>query len=404
MKKSIFVCIKKVGMEKLWNRNYIKVMITNFTLFFSFYLLTPLLPLYLSETFTTTKDTIGLVLSGYTLMALIFRSFSGFMVDNFPRKKVLLVCLCVYSLVFTSYLVAGSLLLFAIFRTIHGGPFGASAVANNTVAIDVLPRSRRSEGIGLYGLSNNIASAIAPTIGIFLYKYVHDFDILFCISFIVAGIGFTFASTIKMPSKEESVAPKRAISLDSFFLVRGWMLALNMVYFGYCWGVLSNYLAIYGKEQLGITNGTGIFFLILSSGLILSRLASSKSLREGNYTNNASMGIILSTIGYTLFIAWPTMVGYYVSALFIGLGNGRMWPAFQNMILAIAHSNERGTANSTILTSWDLGLGLGILFGGTIAEYFGYSITFWVTVCVHATGLLLFLLGTKKFFQQRKLV
>ena len=136
-------------MEKLWNRNYIKVMITNFSLFFSFYLLTPLLPLYLSETFGTTKDTIGLVLSGYTLLALIMRPFSGFMVDSFPRKKVLLVCLCVYSIIFTSYLAAGSLVLFAIFRTIHGGPFGASTVANNTVAIDVLPSSRRSEGIGL---------------------------------------------------------------------------------------------------------------------------------------------------------------------------------------------------------------------------------------------------------------
>ncbi len=390
-------------MEKLWNRNYIKVMITNFSLFFSFYLLTPLLPLYLSETFGTTKDTIGLVLSGYTLLALIMRPFSGFMVDSFPRKKVLLVCLCVYSIIFTSYLAAGSLVLFAIFRTIHGGPFGASTVANNTVAIDVLPSSRRSEGIGLYGLSNNLASAIAPTIGIFLYKYVHNFDILFCISFLVAGIGFISTSTIKMPQKEV-VPPKRTISFDRFFLVRGWMLAFNMVCFGYCWGVLSNYLAIYGKEELGITNGTGLFFLILSSGLILSRLVGSKSLREGNYTNNAMVGIILSTIGYAMFIAWPTMVGYYLSALLVGLGNGHMWPAFQNMILAMAKSHERGTANSTILTSWDLGLGLGILFGGTIAEYYGYNLTFWVTVVVHTIGLILFLLGTRRFFLQRKLV
>ena len=37
--------------EKLWNANYIKVMTTNFLLYFAFYLLTPLLPLYLSEKF-----------------------------------------------------------------------------------------------------------------------------------------------------------------------------------------------------------------------------------------------------------------------------------------------------------------------------------------------------------------
>ena len=34
--------------EKLWNANYVKVMTTNFLLYFAFYLLTPLLPLYLS--------------------------------------------------------------------------------------------------------------------------------------------------------------------------------------------------------------------------------------------------------------------------------------------------------------------------------------------------------------------
>ena len=53
--------------ERLWNKNYCKVMAANFTLFFAFYLLTPLLPLYLSETFGATKDMIGLVLSGYTI-------------------------------------------------------------------------------------------------------------------------------------------------------------------------------------------------------------------------------------------------------------------------------------------------------------------------------------------------
>ena len=81
-----------MGEERLWNKNYCKVMTANFTLFFAFYLLTPLLPLYLSETFGATKDMIGLVLSGYTITALLFRPFSGYMVDSFPRKKVLMVC------------------------------------------------------------------------------------------------------------------------------------------------------------------------------------------------------------------------------------------------------------------------------------------------------------------------
>lgn len=371
--------------EKLWNGNYNRVMITNFSLFFSFYLLTPLLPIYLSETFDASKDMIGLVLSGYTLVALITRPFSGFIADSFPRKKVLLVCLFLYFIIFGGYIVAGSLVLFAIFRTLHGGPFGASTVSNSTMAIDVLPPSRRNEGIGLYGLSNNLASAIAPTIGIYLHHYFHNFDILFWTAFIVAGIGFFNASRI-VPQEKQIIASKTAISLDRFFLSRGWFLALNMCFFGFCWGVLSNYLAIYGKEHLGITEGTGTFFMLLSAGLIFSRLQGNKSLRDGKLTGNALKGILLSTVGYTLFIAYPSMIGYYTSAILIGLGNGHMWPAFQNMIINIAHHNERGTANSTILTSWDLGLGLGILLGGIVAEHFGYDSTFWMMATVHIVG------------------
>ena len=62
--------------DKLWNSNYCKVMAANFALFFAFYVLTPLLPLYLSEQFGASKDVIGLVLSGYTITALLFRPFS----------------------------------------------------------------------------------------------------------------------------------------------------------------------------------------------------------------------------------------------------------------------------------------------------------------------------------------
>ncbi|MCQ2322925.1 MAG: MFS transporter [Bacteroidales bacterium] len=385
--------------EKLWNSNYIKVMATNFTLFFAFYLLTPLLPLYLSETYSASKDMIGLVLSGYTMVAILIRPFSGFLVDSFPRKKVLLVCLFVCFLFFGSYLVAGSLMLFAVIRTLHGGPFGACTVANSTMAIDVLPASRRNEGIGFYGISNNLASAVAPTVAIFIYHYVNDFNVLFWLAFIVAGLGLISAATLKVTPKPVETK-KRKLSLDRFFLLRGWFLALNMCFFGFCWGVLSNYLAIYGKERLGITSGTGTFFMILSAGLILSRFWGNKTLREGKLTHNALEGIILSTIGYITFIAWPSMTGYYMTAALIGLGNGHIWPAFQNMIIAVAKHNERGTANSTILTSWDLGIGLGVLLGGVIAEYFGYTTIFCMIAAVHVVGLVYFLGLTRNKFKK----
>ncbi len=389
--------------EKLWNANYIKVMTTNFLLYFAFYLLTPLLPLYLSETFGATKDTIGIVLSGYTVAALIVRPFCGYVVDSFSRKKVLMLCLSGFAVFFAGYIAAGTILMFAICRTLHGGPFGAVTVANSTCAIDVLPSSRRNEGIGLYGLSNNFAMAIAPSIGIYLHNMVDSYMILFWIAFVVAISAVLIAWTIRLPEKD-IIRNKEKLSLDRFFLTRAWLLAINIAMFGFCWGVLSNYLAIYSKEVLSITGGTGTYFALLSMGLFSSRLQGRKALSQGKLTQNAAEGMLISLVGFTLFVAIPHPVAYYLSAILIGLGNGHLYPAFLNMFVHVARHDQRGTANSSILTGWDLGFGIGCLLGGIVAEHFGYTATFWMVAAENVVSVILFFLASRQFFERRKIL
>lgn len=389
--------------EKLWNANYIKVMTTNFLLYFAFYLLTPLLPLYLSETFGATKDTIGIVLSGYTVAALIVRPFCGYVVDSFSRKKVLMLCLSGFAVFFAGYIAAGTILMFAICRTLHGGPFGAVTVANSTCAIDVLPSSRRNEGIGLYGLSNNFAMAIAPSIGIYLHNMVDSYMILFWIAFVVAISAVLIAWTIRLPEKD-IIRNKEKLSLDRFFLTRAWLLAINIAMFGFCWGVLSNYLAIYSKEVLSITGGTGTYFALLSMGLFCSRLQGRKALSQGKLTQNAAEGMLISLVGFTLFVAIPHPVAYYLSAILIGLGNGHLYPAFLNMFVHVARHDQQGTANSSILTGWDLGFGIGCLLGGIVAEHFGYTATFWMVAAENAVSVILFFLASRQFFERRKIL
>jgi predicted MFS family arabinose efflux permease len=257
--------------------------------------------------------------------------------------------------------------------------------------------------------------AIAPTVGIFVYKYSHSFELLFWIALVVACCGWMVDATIDLKSKD-IVKNKSKLSLDRFFLMKGWLLGVNMVAFGFSFGVLSNYLAIYGKEVMGITGGTGTYFMLCSIGLILSRLQGGKALRQGRLTHNAGAGMVISLVGYTLFILMPTLnqlsivnyqlsiiLGYYGSALLIGLGNGHMWPAFQNMTINVAENNQRGTANSTILISWDIGMGLGILLGGVVSELAGYGAAFWTVAVVNAMGVILFFAATKQFFLARNL-
>lgn len=362
--------------ERLWNSNYIKVWVANFMIFFSFMLLTPLLPLYLKDTYGADKQMIGIVLSGYTIFALMIRPFSGFFVDSFPRKVVLLVCYGFFCVFFGGYLAAGSLLLFAIVRTLHGAPFGAATVANSTVAIDVLHPTRRAEGIGYYGLSNNIASAIAPALAIYILQVSHSYELLFWIALVTSAVGFAVNASLQLDTKE-TVKGKPKISLDRFFLLKGWSQALTMCCFAFSYGVLATYVAIYGKEELGISGGSALFFMLLSIGLILSRLLGNKTLRAGKITRNAAVGVSISVFGYLLFAFLHNPMGYYGAAFIIGLGNGHMWPAYQTMFINLAPHTQRGTANSSVLISWDVGVGLGVLVGGVLSERFGYHSAFW---------------------------
>lgn len=389
-------------MPRLWNANYTKVFVVNFMIFFSFMLLTPLLPIYLSETFGADKHTIGTVLFGYSVLALIARMFSGYIVDSFSRKRVLLVCFFFFSLFFVGYIAAGSLLLFAIVRTLHGAPFGATTVANSTMAIDVLPSERRTEGIGYYGLANNIASAISPSVAIWIFHATHDFNILFWLAMLIALGGMLIVATVKVPAKPV-VKDKPPISLDRFFLVKGTGEALTMACFSFSYGVVSTYVAIYGREQLGVEGGAGTFFLLLSLGLILSRLQGSRALRQGRLVHNAAVGVSVSLMGYMLFAALHNEFGYYAAALVIGLGNGHMYPAYQNMFVNLAPHSQRGTASSSILVAWDVGLGIGVLLGGLLSEKWGYSIAFWAAWLVNLVGFLGFWLYVKAHFNRNKL-
>ena len=390
--------------ERLWNPNYLKAWSANFMLYFSFMVVTPLFPLYLSEVFGATKDETGMVLSGYALTALLIRPFSGFFVDSFPRKAVLLVCYGLFALFFGGYLVAGSLLSFCILRTLHGAPMGATTVANSTVAIDVLPSSRRAEGIGYYGLSNNLGTAIAPTIGMLIYQWTANYDLIFLISFISAGIGFIINSSLHLkPKRTNDQSPKRPISLDRFLLLKGWPEALCMVGYSFSYGVVSTYIAIYAKQELGITTGTGLFFTLLCVGLISSRLVGARGLRKGRILENAAHGVIISFFGYLLFAALHNAWGFYGAAFIVGLGNGHMFPAFQTMFINLAPSSQRGTANSTLFTAWETGVGLGIILGGILAEYFSYGTAFWIAWLGNAVGAIFFFAYARQHFLQYRL-
>ncbi len=378
-------------------------------------LVMPLLPLYMTEEFGAGKHTIGVVLSGYTVTALFARLFSGYIVDTFNRRTVLLLSYGLFACFFLGYLIGGSMILFAIVRTMHGAPFGTTTVANSTVAIDVLPSVRRAEGIGYYGLANNLGTAISPTIGLFLYEAVGNFQIIFLLSFFMAALGVFINYTVSFPEKTKTgtgtltgteLATKTGaglMRLDRFFLVKSWSVGLMLAALAFPYGVISTYIAIYAKEQLGLTKGAGAYFLVLSVCLMLSRLTGGKSLRQGKVIHNAAIGMSISVFGYLCFASFHNFFGVFANAVLLGLGNGHMMPAVQNMFVNLAPHNRRGTANASFLTSWDLGVGLGVLVGGIAVELCDYYAAFWTAFVMNALGVAFFFAYVKKHYNLNKL-
>ena len=181
--------------ERLVTSSYCYILSANFLLFFGFYLLMPVLPFYLTEEFGTGSGMAGAVLSCYTIAALSVRPFSGYLLDTFARKPLYLLAFFVFTSVFAGYLLAGTLTLFTILRVVHGFSFGMVTVAGNTVVIDIMPSSRRGEGLGYYGLANNIAMSVGPMVGLFLHD-AYSFEVIFVCSLISCSLGFAMASLV----------------------------------------------------------------------------------------------------------------------------------------------------------------------------------------------------------------
>ena len=360
--------------ERLVTPSYILIIAANFLQFFGFWLLIPVLPFYLQEVFGADKTSIGAILSCYTIAALCMRPFSGYLLDTFSRKPLYLLAYFFFTAMFGGYMLAGTLSLFILFRIIHGFSFGMVTVSGNIIVIDIMPSSRRGEGLGYYGLANNIAMSIGPMTGLFLHDASIGYTTIFCCSLGACMLGFLCAYLVKTPHK--APVKREPVSLDRFILLKGIPAGISLLLLSIPYGMTTNYVAMYAK-QIGITTSTGFFFTLMAIGMAVSRLFSGKLVDKGMITQVIQAGMYLvcicffglSACGWT--IEWfqeATLVIFYLIALLLGIGFGTMFPAYNTLFVNLAPNSQRGTATSTYLTSWDVGIGIGMVFGGYIAE------------------------------------
>lgn len=388
--------------RRLWNRDYILCCAANFLSFFAFYLLLPVLPLYLHEDLVASKSQIGVVMSVYAVACLLVRPFSGYVVDSYPRKIVLVLSFAGFAIVFGGYLIGGTIATLAVVRALHGLTYGAVSVSNSTVAIDVMPPEKRGSGIAYYGVANNMAMCIGPSVSMYMYQSHFAYAYIFLIALATAVGAFLAVCYVKAP-KKDLVKRKQKLSFDRFWLVGAWRQSVNLTFVAFAYGLMITFLAIYGKEAIGIDDGAGTFFLLLAIGIIVSRLIASKNINNGRVTVNIVRGTAILTVGYAVFALWTAPAGYYLSAFVIGFGQGMFAPAYQTVFINLAPNSLRGTANSTYLTSWDVGAAIGIFAGGFIVDHLGYMSAFLTCAGMALAALIMFTIVSGPHFNRAKL-
>ena len=387
--------------EPLWTREFIKVCAANFLMSFAFYLLMASLPLHLVKQLQIDKSDVGIVLSTYTLAMLFARSFSGYLVDTLSRKHLFMFSLLFFSLLFGGYIFATTVATFMILRFFHGAAWGVTTVSGSTNAIDIVPSSRRAEGIGFYGLSMNLSMAIAPWVGLLIYDNIGYLYLV--IGSLVSGfaaLGIVWSMKIKpRPKKKKEDTPK--LSLDRFILVKALPISVNLILCAVTYGTLLSYGALYG-EEIDIKN-PGIMFLFLAIGLGVSRIFSGKLVDKGNIHMISFFAILLLMVAYLVFSQIHNVVAYCIAALLLGVGFGSIVPAFQTMFVNMGTNAQRGTANATYLTSFDVGIGSGMLLGGYVSEHANLSTVYLIGAVLCLVAAAYYVIVTRPVYNKSQL-
>ena len=245
--------------DKLISPSFCYILAANFLLFFAFYLILPILPFYLQDQFDADKSMIGFILSCYTIAALCIRPFSGYLLDTFARRPLYLLAYSVFMVIFAGYMIASLLSIFIVLRILHGFAFGMVTVSGNTIVIDILPSSRRGEGIGYYGLANNTAMSFGPMTGLFMHTSF-SYETIFACSLLSCLLGFIMAYLVKTPRKQP--IKKEPISLDRFFLVKGTWAGISLLLLSIPYGMTTTYVAMYAAE-IGISDRPGCLAYVL---------------------------------------------------------------------------------------------------------------------------------------------
>jgi MFS family permease len=364
---------------KLWSSSFFLLAIGNLLMATGFYFLIPTLPIYVVDVLNAKASDVGYILAAYTVSALIIRPFVGIALDTWGRKWIYLISLLVFTLTILLYPLILTFGILLLVRFFHGFSWGATTTSGMTVLVDIIPPQKRGRGIGYFGISFTLAMAVAPVLALFILETWGYFE-MFYIAALFSFCGLIMVSFVRYPVFQTQQVKTR-VTWDRFIEPKGIPISIPMALFGTTYGGVVSFITLYDKE-LGLAQA-GTFFLILAGGVTISRLFAGQVFDKNGPTLLMIGGFIVNIAGLLFLGLLQNITGFLVSAGLIGLGVGIMMPTLQTMVNNVVTVQRRGAANATLITAFDLGIGLGSLGLGYLSEWIGFSWMF--IVCMGLT-------------------
>lgn len=367
---------------KLWGRDFILIFFSTIVTFFGFHSLLTTLSIYIKDLPGGSTGIAGLGVAAVTVSAVIIRPITGVVLDRYGRKTVLILGLILFLIpcVFFNFMLPIIPLL--LFRFVQGLGWGITNTSQGTIASDVIPPNRLGEGMGYFTMANGISYAISPVIALWLV-YQYSFESLFIVCTITTVVALVAALMVRCPKHEAAPSTAKPIFFEKkTFRPSGVMLLVTITF-----GAVLSFLALYVAEQ-GLPNA-GLYFTMMAIAIVVSRPIAGVIVDQKGRIGCDILVVfgIATVLVSTIFLgSLSTIWTLALAGLFFGLGFGVLQPTLMTICIKSV-ADKKGAANAAFMTAFDIGVASGSIVGGIVAEYFGYSMMFYLTAIPPALAL-----------------
>ncbi|KAB7670708.1 MFS transporter [Bacillus sp. B1-b2] len=361
---------------KLWTKDFIIVSAVNFFLTLVFYLLMVTIAVYAVQAFHASTSQAGLVTGIFIIGTLIGRLFIGRTIHMIGRKRTLIFGLILFSITTSFYFINLGIGFLLFNRFLHGIMLGIASTASGTIIADLIPSSRRGEGIGYFSMSTTLATAIGPFIGLFMSEHT-TFPVIFSFCVILGLLSLFIGLLVKVPEIEQikalsSHSAKSGFHASSFIEPKALPIAIIILFVSLSYSGVLSFINFYAKE-IHLVNTASFFFIVYALAILISRPFTGKLMDAKGANYIMYPAIILLSLGLFLLSQSQSSFTFLLSAILIGLGFGNMQSCAQAVAIKRTAAHRLGLATSTYFIFLDAGLGFGPYLLGYVIPITGYA-------------------------------